>query len=119
MTSRGAQYYAYLRSEAWKAKRAQRLRLDRYRCVKCGSGENLNVHHRTYQRWGGSELMADLVTLCREHHQMLHKLLNDRPLVSLENMTRRFLGEPVKRSGYHPRFKTARRKRPPLWKKNP
>jgi 5-methylcytosine-specific restriction endonuclease McrA len=74
-----------------------------------------HVHHRTYERWGGDELITDLVTLCSDCHAMLHALLDKRPLVSLENMTRRFLGERIKRTGYHPRFRTYRRKRPPLW----
>lgn len=114
----GAEYYAYLNDPVWKAVRVKRLKLDGFKCEKCGSTEVLQVHHRTYQNWGGQEKMEDLITLCKKCHMLLHKLLDDRPLVSVENMTRRFMGEPIRKRGHRPAFKSSRRKnRPPLWKK--
>lgn len=113
----GAEYYAYLNGPVWKAIRARRLKLDGFKCRKCGSVEVLQVHHRTYLNWGGQEKMEDLITLCKKCHMLLHRLLDDRPFVSVENMTRRFMGEPIRKRGHRPAFRSSRgRNRPPLWK---
>lgn len=67
-----ADYLAYIReSPIWQSKRGHRLKMDNRRCVVCNSPEQLNVHHRTYERLG-NELMADLITLCRVCHKLFH-----------------------------------------------
>ncbi len=48
---------------------------DGCRCVLCNrgwrNGVQLNMHHRTYNRWG-KEGIGDLTTLCRKHHAEFH-----------------------------------------------
>lgn len=65
-------YKDYLRSEKWQEKRKERLLQDGYRCQLCGTGKNLEVHHVTYERIG-NEKISDLVTLCNNCHQFVHK----------------------------------------------
>lgn len=72
-------YREYLLSDEWKAKREKALKRDNYKCqykrflFKCGSKTNLEVHHLTYKRVFGAERMSDLITLCKHHHQLVHK----------------------------------------------
>ena len=61
----------YLQSEAWKKIRALRLKIDGYRCAKCGTAKNLAVHHVTYERLGHEDI-DDLLTLCSDCHMTLH-----------------------------------------------
>lgn len=61
-------YRDYLRSDAWRKTRLTALRRFGYRCHRCCSARNLDVHHLTYDRIG-SEAADDLVALCRRCHQ--------------------------------------------------
>ena len=67
-------YGEYLRSQHWQNVRRKRLSLDGYKCVICGGGENLNVHHLTYERRGNENIEEDVVTLCHPCHAMLHRI---------------------------------------------
>lgn len=62
----------YINSPKWKAKRQMVLERDNFRCRKCGTGKNLDVHHITYENIG-NEPLDDLVTLCRNCHEEVHK----------------------------------------------
>lgn len=62
----------YINSPKWKAKRQMVLERDNFRCRKCGTGKNLDVHHITYDHLG-NEPLDDLVTLCRDCHNDVHK----------------------------------------------
>jgi hypothetical protein len=64
-------YQEYLESDWWKERRLRTLKLDRYRCRLCGSAENLNVHHRSYENLG-AEPDCDVITLCRDCHAKFH-----------------------------------------------
>lgn len=71
-----AQYNDYLQTDTWHAKRDKALAYYGRKCYLCGvTGDDvqIDVHHNTYERVGGSELMSDLIPLCREHHEMFHK----------------------------------------------
>lgn len=71
-------YDAYLRSEAWRAKRAEALDRAGHRCQLCNAGRQLEVHHRTYDRLG-REHSADLTVPCGRCHLWHHwrlELLN-------------------------------------------
>ena len=35
----------YLKSKEWQSKRIERLRMDDFRCCRCGSPHNVQVHH--------------------------------------------------------------------------
>lgn len=73
ITNRQAEYRAYLATPVWKAKRE--LALSFYGCIcnRCKAWGN-DVHHKTYVRVGGKELIEDLEVLCRECHEAHHKV---------------------------------------------
>lgn len=77
-------YARYIqKSKKWQRKRRQRLELDNYTCQnrKCGSHENLTVHHLTYERLY-NERMEDLQTLCRPCHEDEEKRKNEQTVHS-------------------------------------
>jgi hypothetical protein len=74
-------YRDYLASDQWKSLRLSVICRDRCRCVRCGSCERLEVHHKTYARRGFEE-MDDLETLCRSCHERHH----DRARAGLESI---------------------------------
>jgi len=63
-------YYTYLKSERWQEiKRAAR---EYYSvCQECGSSENLQVHHLSYEKLGREEF-EDLTLLCEKCHKARH-----------------------------------------------
>lgn len=65
-------YYKYIESDEWYELREKCFERDEYVCRLCGSSENLQAHHLSYERLGMNEL-SDLVTLCRKCHQAVHK----------------------------------------------
>lgn len=66
------EYQFYMQSEAWDAKRRQRLAIDNYTCQGCDRrNKPLDVHHVTYERFG-RESMDDLLSLCRDCHNEVH-----------------------------------------------
>lgn len=66
-----ADYSAYIESPQWQRKRSERMAIDRKQCVLCGSVQNLQVHHVTYERLF-NEKMQDLMTVCHGCHEVLH-----------------------------------------------
>jgi 5-methylcytosine-specific restriction endonuclease McrA len=65
------EYNAYLSSPEWKARRALVLQRAKGRCEGCGTASATDVHHVTYDRVY-SEMLFDLLALCRPCHQILH-----------------------------------------------
>lgn len=70
-----AEYQDYLQTETWLAKRDKALTYYGRKCYLCGASEDvqIDVHHNTYERAPGNELLSDLIPLCHEHHEMFHK----------------------------------------------
>jgi hypothetical protein len=66
-------YKPYLQTEEWERKRRDAVERARGVCEKCGSPDNLQVHHKTYER-RGEELPEDLIVLCSECHKKEHGL---------------------------------------------
>jgi 5-methylcytosine-specific restriction endonuclease McrA len=64
------EYLEYLYSDEWLEKRKQIHQRDRI-CVRCGSNENLQVHHKTYNNLY-NENLDDLELLCERCHQVEH-----------------------------------------------
>lgn len=65
----------YLKSPQWKRKRNYLLLKRGTKCEICKNNfksENLDLHHRTYKRWG-FERQADLSFLCKNCHMKLHE----------------------------------------------
>jgi 5-methylcytosine-specific restriction endonuclease McrA len=48
------------------------LERDGRRCQKCGSLENLQVHHKTKRSQQGSDTLGNLVSLCAHCHMEEH-----------------------------------------------
>lgn len=64
----------YINSPEWRAKKREFWNSDRPRiCYVCGTSNNLELHHLTYERFG-QERLEDLVPLCRAHHQEVTNL---------------------------------------------
>jgi hypothetical protein len=61
-------YDQYLRSEEWQQKRSQRLKIDGYKCQRCGKPYDLQIHHLTYDRVYDEDVYNDLITLCDKCH---------------------------------------------------
>lgn len=69
----------YYQSPAWAAKRNERLRIDGYRCAKCGFTRALEVHHINYERVFHEDVSRDLITLCKKCHNEIEaqkKIIN-------------------------------------------
>lgn len=70
---RSMPYRHYLRTPEWRVTRAGALLRAGWRCsLDVTHGEDLDVHHRTYERLG-AELASDLVVLCRPCHRLHHR----------------------------------------------
>ena len=66
-------YSDLLKSFRWRIKRQEILRRDNFRCVKCGTGRNLCVHHKRYQGLPWEVADEFLQTLCKDCHDALGK----------------------------------------------
>lgn len=64
---------SYLNSPVWKSKRLEALEFYGCICARCGC-HGTDVHHKTYERTGGAELMDDLEILCRDCHKAHHSV---------------------------------------------
>ncbi len=67
----------YMQSDKWRALKFSRLMIAQYKCESCGSFDNLNLHHITYERLT-QEAIEDVAILCggiNGCHQKLHNLL--------------------------------------------
>ncbi len=65
------EYKAYLASDEWKQRCERWLSYWGNRCCICNHAGNLDVHHRTYERFK-NELFTDCVVLCRPCHELFH-----------------------------------------------
>lgn len=60
-------------TKMWQWTRAQILRRDKYKCIRCGSRKGLEVHHIHPLESGGAPFtQANLETLCRDCHLRHH-----------------------------------------------
>ena len=66
-------YVTYLYSSAWIQKKEQVLQRDGNRCTNCGSNQELEIHHKTYDNIGKEKPDSDLLTLCRPCHLKHHE----------------------------------------------
>lgn len=68
MWSRGFYY-----TPEWRALRVRYFKKHPKACVVCRSTKVVELHHLTYERFGGGEWLSDLVALCPKHHAGAHK----------------------------------------------
>jgi len=73
LTDNQLTYRQYIASPVWKAKRQEALAFYGCICNRCKQ-HGTDVHHKTYDRVGGQELMEDLEILCRPCHEAHHRL---------------------------------------------
>lgn len=67
---------AYLRSAEWKSTKERYYSSKLIQvCYVCEKGGKLDLHHRTYERWG-KERLTDLVPVHRNCHKKIHRLHN-------------------------------------------
>lgn len=45
---------------------------DAHRCRYCGSDGDLQCHHVMYRSQGGPDRLSNLISLCPEHHALMH-----------------------------------------------
>lgn len=63
-----------MQSPMWQNLRSQRLRIDGFKCQRCGSYDRLQVHHLRYDlNFGMENPYTDLVTLCEKCHEEIEK----------------------------------------------
>jgi hypothetical protein len=70
---RSAEYQEYLKTDAWRDKRAAVLERERGRCQGCRVEPAVVVHHLTYAHIR-RELLFELVALCRRCHETAHDI---------------------------------------------
>ena len=51
----------------------QVLERDGWRCQVCGSMQNLQVHHLKFRSQSGGDVEQNLITLCAECHERMHR----------------------------------------------
>lgn len=73
LTSNQLIHRQYLESPLWQEKRKQALAHYGPVCNRC-KRYGTDVHHKTYERVGGDELMEDLEILCRSCHEAHHRV---------------------------------------------
>ena len=72
----------YYQSQAWAEKRTARLKIDGFKCARCGFTRALEVHHINYERFMHEDISRDLITLCKKCHKEIEgqKALQDEHL---------------------------------------
>lgn len=64
-------YIEYLKSPEWQRKRTERLKMDGFKCAKCGFPKALQVHHLNYDNIYHEDVANDLITLCKRCHKKI------------------------------------------------
>jgi len=72
ITRHSAHYEAVLASDRLRALRVEVIRRAGCRCIACGRGAQLDVHHARGYRNLGSEGPDELEVLCRDCHAAVH-----------------------------------------------
>lgn len=67
----------YYKSPSWAAKRSERLKIDGFKCAKCGFTRALEVHHINYERIFHEDVSRDLITLCKKCHKQIEAQKNE------------------------------------------
>lgn len=67
----------------WRKEAKER---DGYKCRMCGFSEIIHTHHIHPKRSGGKHELSNLITLCPNHHAMVHaKMISDQELTEAIN----------------------------------
>lgn len=60
-------------SGRWSKPKRLALRRDDAQCRLCGFAIVVHIHHIIHKRHGGKDLIENLITLCPNHHAMVHR----------------------------------------------
>ena len=71
-------YQDYLASDLWNSRKAEAIRLAKYKCQDCGNIGTLQVHHLRYTNLG-HEPDEDLTVLCKNCHKKRHGINTNNP----------------------------------------
>ena len=92
-------YDEYLQSDHWlDLKKRYYSKKSRRKCYVCGNKTGLDLHHKTYKRFGAEYLM-DVIALCRKHHEAVHALHKARPNGGLWGISKVVRRKYVKKGG--------------------
>lgn len=80
-------FIQYYKSDEWQKKRNERIKIDNFRCQKCNSPFNLQVHHLTYKNFKNEDIYNDLITLCDRCHQKIETNKKMFKEIEKENIT--------------------------------
>lgn len=83
-------YNEYMQSDAWEKLRKRVFKRDGHKCKLCGGAEVLQCHHLTYKRFG-KEKLSDLMTLCKDCHELIHG--NQKPGFTIRWRNRTYTSE--------------------------
>jgi replicative DNA helicase len=89
-------YDQYLLTPEWQERREQALFRAQHRCQVCNNTEQLNVHHRTYERRGAEE-DGDVTVLCHSCHSLYHraqKMPDEQPInapIGMAELAKRYI----------------------------
>ena len=90
-------YASYITSKKWQARRVSFFHTrGRRDCQACGATDDVQVHHRTYERLG-RELDSDMTALCQRCHDAVHRLHRFDGTLTLAEATDAILAEPGRR----------------------
>ena len=68
-------YADYLKSDHWRALKAEKASKRPKRCALCRSATRVDCHHVLYRRWFDVQT-SDVRWLCRECHGLVHAVLD-------------------------------------------
>ncbi|MEH2275419.1 MAG: replicative DNA helicase [Nostoc sp.] len=86
-------YYEYIDSQNWQEVRKLALQRSGRKCQICGAGNDLDVHHNSYDNLGNErDHLEDLVVLCSDHHQLYHDSLAEVQRLADQRLEERLLG---------------------------
>ena len=77
-------YADYLRTAHWQRVRELAVEQAGHACDLCARTNQLEVHHRTYERLG-FERQSDLIVLCDDCHEDFHRSLTLRAIRATEH----------------------------------
>ena len=70
--------------QVYRKLRTQVLNRDGWRCQRCGSFINLQVHHIRPRSRLGDDTETNLITLCANCHRIFHRSRNSRETSQLD-----------------------------------
>jgi len=65
-------YKQYIGSERFEQIKEAMVRRYGYKCMKCSSTRNIQLHHKNYDFSLGMERFEDLLLVCDKCHKSLH-----------------------------------------------